>query len=210
MTHMHLLKDRRFVSSLIMGFFLVTLSCVINAYAVTYATDSISNPVTDIVLSNTPVYNVDGFFVYGAVLLIFIITMVCLARLERAPFVLKSVALFTVIRSFFVSLTHISPFPQHTAITANFFTTWFPSAFTGADLFFSGHTGLPFLLALIFWDTLWLRTLFLGLSILFGAVVLLGHLHYTIDVVSAFFITFTIFTLAKSIFRKDWERIGSR
>jgi membrane-associated phospholipid phosphatase len=73
----------------------------------------------------------------------------------------------------------------------------------GGDLFFSGHTGMPFLLALIFWEDKWTRFLFLGFSIMFGIVVLLAHLHYSIDVLSAFFITYTIFHLALYIFKKD-------
>ena len=77
--------------------------------------------------------------------------------------------------------------------------------FNGNDLFFSGHTGLPFLLALIFWENKKLRFLFLGFSVLFAVVVLLGHLHYSIDVFAAYFITYTIFHICKFLFKKDWQ-----
>jgi len=36
-------------------------------------------------------------------------------------------------------------------------------------------------------------------------VVLLGHLHYTIDVFSAFFITYGIVEIAKWLWPKEWE-----
>jgi len=179
---MKYLLERDFFVSLTTGIGLLIASIVINSYAVAYANATASNSVTDIVLSNTRVYDVDGFFVYGAV------------------------ALVVVIRSFFLSLTHISPYPGHVAITSNIFTALFPSIFTGDDLFFSGHTGLPFLLMLIFWDVVPLRFFFLACSILFGIVVLLGHLHYSIDVASAFFITYSIFELAKVFFKRDWMR----
>ena len=176
-----------------------------NAFAVNYADKSISNSVTDIVLSNTRVYNVDGIFVYGAVLFVLCIVLVCIIRPQRIPFVLKAIALFTLIRSFFISLTHISPYPTHIAITPSIITSWFPTIFTGDDLFFSGHVGLPFLLALIFWEyPLW-RVIFFAFSLLFSVVVLLGHLHYSIDVASAFFITSTIFIIAKYFFKNDWH-----
>jgi membrane-associated phospholipid phosphatase len=97
---------------------------------------------------------------------------------------------------------------MHAAIGTNIFTSLFPSIFMGDDLFFSGHAGLPFLLALIFWDDVLLRTIFLGFSVLFSIVVLLGHLHYSIDVASAFFITFTIFVIAKKFFKKDWDLLN--
>ena len=74
----------------------------------------------------------------------------------------------------------------------------------GGDLFFSGHTGLPFLMALIFWNNKYLRYSFFALSFIFAATVLLGHLHYSIDVLAAFFITYTIFHIAIFIFKKDY------
>jgi membrane-associated phospholipid phosphatase len=75
--------------------------------------------------------------------------------------------------------------------------------FTG-DLFFSGHTGLPFLLALVFWDHPWWRRVFVIVSIIFGVTVLLGHFHYSIDVFGAFFITYTIFHIATRLFPRDY------
>ncbi len=50
-----------------------------------------------------------------------------------------------------------------------------------------------------------LRWFFLIATVIGAATVLLGKLHYSIDVFSAFFITFTIFAIAKKIFRKDYE-----
>ena len=73
----------------------------------------------------------------------------------------------------------------------------------GSDLFFSGHTGLPFLLALIWWRELPFRLVFLSFSFFFAIVVLLGHMHYSIDVLGAFFITYTIFHLLEKFFKKD-------
>ena len=202
---MQYFKNKDFVISLITGVVLLVVSFVVSVYAVDYANQSISNSVTDIVLSNTRVYNVDGIFVYGAVLMVACIALVCIVRPQRMPFIFKSIALFTFIRSCFISLTHIAPYPAHIAISSSIFTTLFPTIFTGDDLFFSGHVGLSFLMALILWEYRFWRILFLASSVIFGIVVLLGHLHYSIDVASAFFITFTIFTIAKNIFKQDWS-----
>ena len=59
-------KNKDFLISICVGFLFLLASLVVNSYAVEYATDSISNPVTDIVLSNTRVYDVDGILVYGS------------------------------------------------------------------------------------------------------------------------------------------------
>jgi membrane-associated phospholipid phosphatase len=60
------------------------------------------------------------------------------------------------------------------------------------------------LMAFIFWDSKPLRYIFIGWSVLFALTVLLGHLHYSIDVASAVFITYTIFHLSQIIFKKDF------
>jgi membrane-associated phospholipid phosphatase len=199
--------DKSFLISLASGAVLLAASLVAQFFINGYVTSSASSSVTDIILSNTRVYDVDGIFVWGAVLLAFLAVFVGLKRINCLPFGLKSVAVFVLIRSVFISLTHIGPFPTHVVISSTFFNKEaFDGIFTGNDLFFSGHTGLPFLLALMFWDDKMLRYIFLGFSLILGIAVLLGHLHYSIDVLSAFFITYAIFDICKFFFKKDWKR----
>ncbi len=198
--------NKSFLISFFTGFFLLGGSLFTQFMASNYATRTASDSVTDIVLSNIRVYEVDGIFVWGAVVLLIMGVFVCVRRINYMPFAMKSVALFTFTRSIFVTLTHISPFPTRVLISSDFFRdTMFNGIFNGNDLFFSGHTGLPFLLALIFWENKKLRFLFLGFSVLFAVVVLLGHLHYSIDVFAAYFITYTIFHICKFLFKKDWQ-----
>ena len=184
------------------GLALLFLVCstFVNFFAGIYATERISRPVTDIVLSNIPVYDVDGMFIYGPLVLFAVIVWLCLSKPQRLPFVCKSLALFIVIRSGFVSLTHIAPFPTRIGIAPSDIVSFFTS---GNDLFFSGHTGIPFLMALIFWNDPFWRYFFIILSVFFGIIVLMGHLHYSIDVASAFFITYSIFHIAMRFFKKD-------
>ena len=192
------------LSSGIAVLFLI-LSLVVNFYAGTYATLRASNAVTDIVLSNIRVYDVDGIFVYGAIILWIFIASLCVFEPKRIPFVFKSTALFVLIRSIFISLTHIGPFPSQLVIDSNFLAKFTP----GGDLFFSAHVGLPFLLALIFWENIRLRVFFVASSLFFGAIVLMGHLHYSIDVLAAFFITYTIYHMACAFFPKDKKIFAS-
>lgn len=192
-----LLRDLSFRRKLLLGAFLFVLSCIVNFYASSYATREVSKSVTDIVLSNTRIYDVGGIFVYGALLLIGFIVVICLFKLKRAPFVLLSLSVFIFVRSFFISLTHIGPFPDRVALDLGSVTSKF---IFGGDLFFSGHTGIPFLMALVFWHEKPLRYIFLAWSIFFGVIALLGHIHYSIDVLSAFFITYTIYHLASFFF----------
>lgn len=196
------LKNKDFLRSFTFAALLFCLSLIVNFYANIYATEQASNAVTDFVLSNTRVFDVDGIFVYGPIILWVFVGLLGLLEPKRFPFGLKCIALFVLIRSLFISLTHIGPYPFHVVASpdANIISRY---ALSGADLFFSAHTGLPFLMALVFWKHKYLRFLFIASAIFFGIVVLLAHLHYSIDVLAAFFITFTIYRIAEAVFWRD-------
>lgn len=195
------MRDSPLLRSSLAGVVFLAVALVANHYAGLYAFESASNAVTDIILSNIRVYDVDGIFIYGPLVFWAFVTYLLIRRPATIPFTLKSLAVFVSVRALFVSLTHIAQFPEHIAVTSKFL--FFFS--TGGDLFFSGHTGVPFLLALIFWKDLRLRILFIATSIFFGIIVLMGHLHYTIDVAGAFFITYTIFHISQYMFQRDYK-----
>ena len=69
------------------------------------------------------------------------------------------------------------------------------------DLFFSGHTATTFLLLLYVWRYPDLRRIMLVGHVLVVASVFLSHLHYTIDVVGAYAIAFTMFSLREGDLR---------
>jgi hypothetical protein len=192
--------NRRFLLSTGFSLVLLLASLIVNYFAGTYASSVESNPVTDIILSHIRVYDVDAIFIYGALFFIFFIIYLCIRYPNYLPFTLKSIALFTVIRSMFIVLTHIAPFP--TAVSINVINWLKDFSFSG-DLFFSGHTGLPFLIGLIFWDKKYIRWFCIFSSIFFAIVVLMGHLHYSIDVFAAFFITYTIYHISEVFFVRD-------
>jgi hypothetical protein len=194
--------DKDFLISLTVGFVILAAALIINFYAGTYATKIASNSVTDIILSNVGVYDLDGFFIYGSFAFFFFLLILAAFKPKDIPFIIKSIALFIITRALFITLTHIGPFPSQITINSDILSKL---AF-GADLFFSGHTGMPFLIALIFWKDKLIRYISLFFSFGFAVVVLLSHMHYTIDVLSAFFITFGIYHIAKFIFHKDITR----
>jgi hypothetical protein len=193
-------QRKSFRRSVLWGVFFLVTSFIINASADKYTLKHASNHVTDIILDNTRVYNVDFIFVEGITIFWAFVILLQFREPKTLPFVLKSVALFILIRSMFITLTHLAIPPQHSFTDPGYLFKKFTSQ---DDLFFSSHTGSPFIFALIYWENRRLRTIFLLASVFFGTAVLLGHLHYSIDVFAAFFITYGIYDMAKYFFQKD-------
>lgn len=196
--------DHYFQSSVLIGIIALVASLFINYYASLYASTHAGNTVPDIILSNIPTYDVRSIFLFCPLILWIFFSLRTFVFPKRIPFTLKTIALFIITRSIFVTLTHLGPY------TTNLTTEHIPwgiqqYTFAG-DLFFSAHTGFPFLMALLFWHNKKLRLFFVACSVFFGVVVLLGHYHYSIDVLAAFFITYAIVDMAKFLFKKDYAR----
>ncbi len=177
------------ISRTIIHTIFLLLSIIIALLAKYYA-DQFSGPIIpDLVLDNIPYVNTDFFFYQGAFILIALVLLLLIRMPRYIPFTFASIALFYFVRSGFMVTTHL---PAASAISGN-------------DLFFSGHTGLPFLFSLIFWKYKIPRYVFMVSSVIAGVAVLLSHVHYTIDVLGAYFITYTIFVTAKKVFKKEYN-----
>ncbi|MDO8676324.1 MAG: phosphatase PAP2-related protein [Candidatus Azambacteria bacterium] len=201
--HKTLWLNKSLIASVIIGLLFFIASLFVNYSAVKYATKEMGNATTDILLDNLPVINTDIVFSEGALLFVIFVVVLLILKPKTIPLTLKSVALFIFIRAIFVSMTHIAPYPDQ--ITTDLSSLNYISSSSGADLFFSGHTGLPFLLALLFWENKYLKIIFLLSSFVAATAAIFGHLHYTIDIFSAFFITYGIYRLSKRFFQKDYK-----
>ena len=200
-----LFANRAYMRSLSEAVVFLAASAIAIFAAVTYATVHASNYVTDFVLSRVGPFNVRFLFIYGT-FTAFAITAGLLAwRPNRLPYALKAMALFLLVRAVFVALTHMAPSPIDPQQPAPFFN----SIFYGSDLFFSGHTGLPFLAALAFWHIPQWRMFYLAMTGFFGSIVLLGHYHYSIDVLAAWFITHGVFQISCWLFGRDYALFRS-
>lgn len=180
-----------------------------NLYELVYSLRPTSTYVGDLLLDNLPVVNLNLIIIEGALLSIVFGTLFVLSKPRHVLFTLKALALFIAIRALFVSLTHVGIYPGNIDPGLGFFDSIYSYLNFQTGFFFSGHTGLPFLMALIFWDAFSTRVVFLSLSFIFAVAVLLAHIHYSIDVLAAPFMAYGIFKIARYFFPRDYELITS-
>ena len=74
-----------------------------------------------------------------------------------------------------------------------------PNLYLTKDLFFSGHTSTTLILLLYVWKFPTLRWLMLAGHVLVVLSLFFAHLHYTIDVIGAYGIAFSIYAL------REWK-----
>ena len=200
-------KER--IRSLCVAFLLIALALTFQYYSSAYSTRNSSRFVGDIFLDNLPVVNMNAVIIEGALPMIVVSVILLLREPKYLLFAIKAVAIFIAIRAFFVAATHLGIYPDQIVPGNGFFDRIYVALDLQAGYFFSSHTGLPFLMALIFWDKRFWRYFYFILSAVFGAAVLLAHVHYSIDVFAAPFMTYSIYKLAQYLFPDDYKLIDS-
>ena len=198
--------------SLIVAFALLGASFIAyhfaSMYALIYSTRPTSNYVGDLLLDNLPIVDLNFIIVETALLSIVVgVAYVVFWKPRYILFSVKALALFNITRSFFISLTHMGIYPGQIEPGAGIFDGIYLYFSFQTGFFFSAHTGLPFLFALIFWNRPLVRNLFLAVSFVFATAVLLAHIHYSIDVLAAPFMAYGIFEIIKYFFPRDYELI---
>lgn len=172
---------------------------ILNYLAGNYADKKGSAAVSDLLLDFLPSINLSILDIYGytaIVLIIFIYPL--LFKVKEMHIVVSQFSLLLIIRSFFISLTHlkmpIDAILNETPKLYSFLTFH-------NDLFFSGHVAFTFLGFLLFRKEK-VRVFFLIATIIMALTVLLMHVHYSIDVFAALFITYGSYKIGERIFTK--------
>lgn len=190
------------------GILLFSLALIIQHFAYNYIDNGVNGThVGDLLLDNLPSINLDLFVVQGALLSTFLILCLFIAKPEYLLFSIKAMAFFIITRSFFISLTHLGTSPDEVSLnTHSIGFGIYDFLYNGKnDFFFSGHTGASFMFALIFWKEKFWRVLFLVISLIFAASMILSHRHYSIDIFAAPFISYGIFIISQKMFKKDFK-----
>ncbi len=183
---------------ILVSILLLYLAYILNYLAGNYVFGLKGVSAPDIILDNIPTIDLHLIYLYGIILVAVILLLYrAIYSIKTFHELLCQLSLLIIVRAGFTILTHLSnPADALQFSVPNYlFFLDFKN-----DLFFSGHTALPFLGFLMFKSKI--RYFFLAASIIMGITVLLMHVHYTIDVVSAFFITYCSFMMVKWFFNK--------
>ena len=190
--------------SLYVAFFVLALSLVFQYYAGSYSAHVATQYVGDLLLDHLPIVNLNFIIVEGALWAVFFSAVLVLAKPNYIIFSLKAVSVFLAIRAVFVAVTHLGIYPGQIVPGPGPFDQFYVALGLQTGYFFSAHTGMPFLMALIFWEEKIWRYVYLAASAIFGISVLLAHVHYSIDVLAAPLMTYSIFKFAEYMFKEDF------
>jgi hypothetical protein len=190
------LKEHR--KLILISLLFLIFAIILNQLAGRYVEKMGSSAVSDIILDNIPAINLRLLFIYGYTLIIAVLLLYPLVfKVKEFHIVISQFSLLVMIRSFFVSLTHLR-MPTD-AIIAKMPEIYQDITFNNS-LFFSGHTAIPFLGFLIFRKQK-LGIFFLIATIIMALTVLFMHVHYSIDVFAALFITYGSFKIGNWLFK---------
>jgi hypothetical protein len=208
----HIFKERQYAQSLLIALLLLAAAFAAEHFANLYEFEYLARPtsvyVGDLLLDNLPSIDLNVIIVEGSLFtILFGGLYIIFWRPRYILFTIKALAIAIALRAFFISLTHVGIHPASVPTGLGFFEGIYSYFNLQTGFFFSGHTALTFLTACIFWRRPTERAIFLFLSFLFGAAVLLAHIHYSIDVFAAPFMAYGIFNIAYFLFPRDYELI---
>jgi hypothetical protein len=187
------LPNRRRIQFLILAFFILFATFYLNNKCSAYADKVQGATLHDLLLDHIIVRDVNFIFFWIALCWCLCMFIYHIIYPKQMANLVWTYALFIAIRAIFITLTHMGPPSNLEQIpTALKFYAF------SADMFFSGHVGGPFLLALLTTNFRYriLALIYTGIMII---IVLLGHMHYSIDVFASLFIAHSIAEISKKL-----------
>lgn len=172
-----------------------------------YTIEQHSGPVlNDWLLAKIPPTDV-SLLIFG---IIWAAALLLLIRARRSPAIfmifIYSYVIISMSRMLSINLFPLNPpvglLPMVDPITNAFYG----DVYITKDLFYSGHTSTLFLIFLCLRQQRDRLFAFIG-SLLVGSLLLVQHVHYTIDVLGAFVFTYPLYRLGKWLALSGWNAV---
>jgi len=190
---------------ILMSLIIVVISAFVDYFSGIYVSKAKVAYVPDLILDHIGPFDVSFFYIYGYLTLCFTLFLYpLLFHIRTLHVVISQFSFLVMLRALFILFTHLQTPPDAIPLT---FPWIFKTLSFQNDMFFSGHTAIPFLGFFLFKGKI--RYFFFFGSIFMGIVVLLTHGHYSIDVFSAFFITYCCYKMGNVVLAKIEPHIKS-
>jgi hypothetical protein len=174
----------------------------------------------DLLFQILPAINVYGIIKLGLPLTFFLSLIGLVKRFLKFPYFCFMSELWWLVRCLFMISTIFAipldrPYGPSGFLIIDWLNKIIPDKIILPDqtFMFSGHVGLPFFYFFLFlsknkkflnkvwFKENWLSLIFLLWSLIQAIAVILSRAHYTIDVISAYFISYSAYILGKKIFK---------
>ena len=160
--------------------------------------------LNDVVLDQLPPRDMS----LGIFLTLWAAALLILVRARRSPAVfmlfIHGYILVSLARMLTINLFPLDPPGGLIPLIDPISNAFYGEKYITKDLFFSGHTSSIFLIFLClrrWWDRLFAL---IG-SLIVGGLLLVQHVHYTIDVMGAFIFTYPLYWIGKRIALSGWN-----
>jgi hypothetical protein len=191
-------KSHLFRKKLIIGFILIAVILSAFPFFFQVIEKRTGTFLNDWLLNRMPVHDV-SIMIF---ILIWATSLLTLFRAIQHPGILMqflwSYILLCVLRMITISLIALDPPVNLLPLADPIANAFYGPHFVTRDLFFSGHTATVFLMALCLKNRTDKTLAFLA-STGVGILLLVQHVHYTIDIIAAPFLTYLIYLMGRKI-----------
>ena len=189
-------KERSFRIRLVISFIAVAIILTILPFFFQFIEKRHGVSFNDFILINIKPSDVSVpvFFIIWTCAILMVIRLFKVA--DIVPGFLASYALMTLLRFATIYWLPLEPPIGLIALKDPLSNSFYGDVFITKDLFFSGHTSTLFLIFL-FQDKLWKKVYCLFGVILIAVLLLIQHVHYTIDVIFAFPFAYISYMIGK-------------
>lgn len=192
------LQQKKFKQLTFLGIFFLIIILLLFPYFFTFIEQREGKTINDIVLNYFTPINVSGC-IFGIIWLMAFITIIrCIQQPAIFLQFLWGFILLSISRVITIIAVPLNAPNQLIVLIDPISNYFYGKTFITKDLFYSGHTATLFLMCLCLKNK-WDKFLTLLSTIIIGILVLVQHVHYTIDVVAAPFFTYFIYVLTNKI-----------
>lgn len=191
-------QQKYFKQQIIIGFIILLIVLAFFPFFFNYIEKKEGTLLNDFVLDFIPSYNLSIAIFTTIWSMGLLLVIRCVQQPKILLLFLWGFILLSISRFISISLLPLQPPNGLIELKDPLSNSFYGTKFITKDLFYSGHTATQYLMFLCL-QKKWDKIITLASTLAIGIMVLIQHVHYTIDVVFALPITYMVFILTKKI-----------